>query len=94
MRQSITAIHIECVRRLYNDHDQHSVGISNFLQKQLRSRSWHAAIAKEIFLQILALTSEIRREKSLVPQSIRDWYDGTDDEEDTESEKEFDCEWD
>ena len=33
-------------------------------------------------------------DESLVPQSIRDWYDGTDDEEDTESEKEFDCGWD
>ena len=26
-------------------------------------------------------------DESLVPQSIRDWYDGIDDKEDTESEK-------
>ena len=57
MKQSITAVHIECVRRLYNDHDEHYVSISNFLQKKLRSRSRHAAIAKEILLQIVALTS-------------------------------------
>lgn len=31
-------------------------------------------------------------DESLVPQSIRD-YDRTDDEEDTEAEKESDCEW-
>ena len=31
--------------------------------------------------------------ESSVPQFIRDWYDGTDDEEDTESENESDCEW-
>ena len=39
--------------------------------------------------------AEIRRDidESLVPQSVRDWYDGTDDEQDTDSEQESDCEW-
>ena len=32
-------------------------------------------------------------DESLVPQSIRDWYEGTDDEQDTDSENESDCEW-
>ena len=32
-------------------------------------------------------------DESLVPQSIRDWYDGTDDEQDTDSEHDSDCEW-
>ena len=30
-------------------------------------------------------------DESLVTQSIRDWYDGTDDEQDTDSENE--CDW-
>ena len=34
MRQSITAIHIECVRRLYNDQDEHPTSSSNFFQKK------------------------------------------------------------
>ena len=39
--------------------------------------------------------AEIRRDidESLVPQSVRDWYDGTDDEQHTDSEQESDCEW-
>ena len=32
-------------------------------------------------------------DESLGPQSIRGWYDGTDDEQDTDSENESDCEW-
>ena len=32
-------------------------------------------------------------DESLVTQSIRDWYDGTDDEQDTDSENESDCGW-
>ena len=47
MKQSITAAHIEGVCRLY-DHDEHCVRDSQ--------RSRHAAIAKEIMFQIVALT--------------------------------------
>ena len=32
-------------------------------------------------------------DENLVPQSIRDWYDRIDDEQDTDSENESDCEW-
>ena len=32
-------------------------------------------------------------DETLVPQSIRDWYENTDDENDTVSEHESDCEW-
>ena len=32
-------------------------------------------------------------DESLVPQSIRDWYDGADAEQDTESENESNFEW-
>ena len=39
--------------------------------------------------------AEIRRDidESLVLQSVRDWYDGTDDKQDTDSEQESDYEW-
>ena len=50
--------------------------------------------SKRCFMRALRRNTEGDIDESLVPQSIRDWYDGTDDEEDTESEKEFDCEWD
>ena len=39
------------------------------------------------------LTCPLPIDESLVPQSIRDWYEGTDDEQDTDSENESDCEW-
>ena len=32
-------------------------------------------------------------DESFVPQSVRDWYEGMDDEQDTDSENESDCEW-
>ena len=44
-------------------------------------------------MRALRRNTEWDIDESLVPQSIRDWYDGTDDEQDTDSENESDCEW-
>ena len=32
-------------------------------------------------------------DESLIPKSIRDWYNNTDDEAGTEAESDSDCEW-
>ena len=44
-------------------------------------------------MQALHWNTEGDIDESLVPQSIRDLYNGIDDEQDTESENEYDCEW-
>ena len=44
-------------------------------------------------MRALRRNTEVDIDESLVPQSIRDWYEGTDDEQDTDSENESDCEW-
>ena len=64
------------------------IGIELVMKFAIQGRS------KRCFMRALRRNTEGDIDESLVPQSIRDWYDGTDDEEDTESEKEFDCEWD
>ena len=57
MKHSITTVHIERMRCLYNDHDEHSVNIGNFFQKQLCLRSRHVPITKNILLLIVALAN-------------------------------------
>ncbi len=44
-------------------------------------------------MRALRLNADGDIDENLVPQSIRDWYENTDDEEDTLSEHESDCEW-
>ena len=44
------------------------------------------------FMRTLRRNTEGDIDESLVPQSIRDCYNGTDDEQDTESENDSDCE--
>ena len=53
----------------------------------------HARTIQRCFMRALRRNTEGDIDESLVPQSIRDWYDGTDDEQDTDSENESDCEW-
>ena len=53
----------------------------------------HARTIQHCFMRTLRRNTEGDIDESLVPQSIRDWYNGTDDEQDTESENESDCEW-
>ena len=48
----------------------------------------HSRTIQWCFMWALRQNTEGNIEESLVPQSIRDWYDGTDDEPDTEAEKE------
>ena len=52
----------------------------------------HARTIQHCFMGTLRRNTEGDIDESLVPQSIRDWYNGTDDEQDTESENESDCE--
>ena len=53
----------------------------------------HARTIQRCFMRVLRRNTEGDIDESLVPQSIRDWYEGTDDEQDTDSENESDCEW-
>ena len=53
----------------------------------------HLRTIQRCFIRALRRNMEGDIDESLVPRSIRDWYGGTDDEGDTESEKESDCEW-
>ena len=53
----------------------------------------HSRTIQRCFMRALRRNTEGDIDESLVPQSIRDWYDGTDAEQDTESENESDCEW-
>ena len=53
----------------------------------------HARTIQRCFMRALRRNTEGDIDESLVPQSIRDWYEGTDDEQDTDSENESDCEW-
>jgi len=53
----------------------------------------HARTIQRCFTRALQQNAEEGIDESLVPQSIRDWYDGTDDEQDTDSENQSDCEW-
>ena len=64
------------------------IGIELVMKFAIQGRS------KRCFMRALRRNTEGNIDESLVPQSIRDWYDGIDDTEDAESEKEFDCEWD
>ena len=54
---------------------------------------FHALTIQRCSMRALRPNTERDIDESVVPQSIRDWYDGTDDEQDTDSENEFDCEW-
>jgi len=53
----------------------------------------HAQTIQRCFMRALRRNTEGDIDESLLPQSIRDWYDGTDDEQDTNSENGSDCEW-
>ena len=53
----------------------------------------HARTIQRCFMRALRRNTEGDIDESLVPQSIRDWYDGIDDEQDTDSEHDSDCEW-
>ena len=53
----------------------------------------HARTIQRCFMRALRRNTEGDIDESLVPQSIRDWYDGTDDEQDSDLENESDCEW-
>ena len=53
----------------------------------------HASTIQRSFMRALHWNTEGDIDESLVPQSIRDLYNGIDDEQDTESENEYDCEW-
>ena len=44
-------------------------------------------------MRALRRNTEEDIDESLVPQSIRDWYDGNDYEQETDSEHDSDCEW-
>jgi len=54
----------------------------------------HTRTIQRCFMRARALrrNTEGCIDESLVPQSIREWYDGIDDEQDTDSEQESDCE--
>ena len=52
-----------------------------------------ARTIQRCFMRTLRRNTEGDIDESLVPKSIRDWYEGTDDEQDTDSENESDCEW-
>ena len=52
----------------------------------------HARTIQHCFMRTLRRDTEGDIDESLVPQSIRGWYNGTDDEQITESENESDCE--
>ena len=54
---------------------------------------FHARTIQRCSMRALRPNTERDIDESVVPQSIRDWYDGTDDEQDTDSENESDCEW-
>ena len=53
----------------------------------------HARTIQRCFIRALRQNTEEDIDENLVPQSMRDTYDGTDDEQDTDSENESDCEW-
>ena len=53
----------------------------------------HARTIQRCFIRALRQNTEGDIDENLVPQSIRDTYDGTDDEQDKDSENESDCEW-
>ena len=53
----------------------------------------YARTIQRCFMRALRRNTEGNIDESLLPQSIRDWYDGIDDEQDTDSENGFDCEW-
>ena len=53
----------------------------------------HARTIQRCFMRALRRNAEGDIDETLVPKSIRDWYEGTDDEQDTGSENESDCEW-
>ena len=52
----------------------------------------HARTIQWFFMRALRRNTEGDIDESLVPQSIQDWYDGTDDEQDKDSENQSDCE--
>ena len=54
---------------------------------------YHARTIQRCFMRALRRNTKGNIDESLVPQSIRDRYDGTDDEQDTDSEHNSDCEW-
>ena len=53
----------------------------------------HARTIQRCFIRALRQNTEGDIDENLVPQSIQETYDGTDDEQDTDSENESDCEW-
>ena len=53
----------------------------------------HARTIQRCFMRALRRNTEGDIDESLVPQSTRDWYDGADDEQNTDSENESDCVW-
>ena len=52
----------------------------------------HTRMIQRCFMRALRLNTEGNIDESLFPQSIQDWYDGADDEQDTDSENDSDCE--
>ena len=53
----------------------------------------HNRTIQRCFMRALRRDADGEIDESLIPKSIRDWYNNTDDEADTEAESDSDCEW-
>ena len=80
MKKRIASVNIKNVSRLRNHQNENSVLFRDLVKQKLCSSRGNAPISQEI-------------DESLVPKAIRDWYVDSEDEQDTISECDSDCEW-
>ena len=76
-------------------HSAQNAVISNHIVRDWKKACdevCHARTIQHCFMRTLRRNTEGDIDESSVPQSL-DWYNGTNDEQDTESENESDCEW-
>ena len=53
----------------------------------------HSRTIQRCFMRVFWRDADGEINESLVPKELRDWYEDSDDAQDTSSESEDDCEW-
>ena len=61
--------------------------------KRARDEVCHHRIIQRCFMRALRRDAGGEIDQSLVPKAIREWYTDSEDEEETSSKSDSDCEW-